>query len=209
MSIDRMVEALWAASPPATARSQIQICISVIRRSLAKIGLPDVVETRTPGYRFCVAPESIDIHLLGTLAREADVALQNNRISAAETALAGALDLWVGPLLEDIDNEVVESYRVSFADQRLALMEELHAIKLQRGATTEVIAALRVLVAQNPLRESLHAQLMEALFLAGRRADALAAYKRAKRILNDELGIPPGRRLVTFMEQILTDGRAA
>ncbi len=141
--------------------------------------------------------------------REGDVALQDNRLSAAETALTGALDLWAGPLLADVDNDVVEAHRVSLADRRLALVEELHAIKLQRGATVEVIAALRILVTQNPLRESLHAQLMEALILAGRQADALTVYRRAARLLKDELGIPPCRRLVTLMEQILGDGRAA
>ena len=201
-----MVEGLWGESPPATARVQIQICISAIRRSLTRIGAPGVVETRPPGYRFCVAPEAIDVHLFDALAREADVALQDDRLRAAETALTGALDLWAGPLLADVDNEVVESHRVSLADRRLALVEELHAIKLGRGATAEVIAALRILVTENPLRESFHAQLMEALLLAGRRVDALAVYRHAVRLLEDELGIPPSRRLVTLMEQILDGG---
>ena len=209
VSIDRLVEVLWGEFPPATARVQIQICISAIRRSLTRIGAPGVVETRPPGYQFCVAPEVIDIHLLDALVREAGVALQDNRLSAAETALTSALDLWAGPLLADVDNEVVESHRVSLAGRRLALVEELYAIKLQRGATAEVIAALRILVTQNPLRESLHAQLMEALFLAGQRADALKVYRRAARLLKYELGIPPSRRLVTLMEQVLDDGRAA
>lgn len=54
---------------------------------------------------------------------------------------------------------------------------------------------LERLVAQHPLRERMHAQLMRALYASGRQADALEAYRRARRILSDELGLEPGPEL--------------
>ena len=51
-----------------------------------------------------------------------------------------------------------------------------------------------MLTAQHPLRERLRAQHMLALYRSGRQADALAAYRDARRTLVAELGLEPARR---------------
>src|SRR5262249_23730243 len=67
----------------------------------------------------------------------------------------------------------------------------------------EVLAELEALLAQEPLRERLHAQRMLALYRAGRQAEALAAYRTARATLVEEIGVEPGPELRRLHEAIL------
>ena len=58
-------------------------------------------------------------------------------------------------------------------------------------------------MARYPLRERLHGQLMLALYRAGRQADALAAFQRARRILDDQLGLDPSPQLRALEQAML------
>ena len=60
------------------------------------------------------------------------------------------------------------------------------------GLHAEVTGELERLVAEHPLRERFHGQLMLALYQCGRQAEALAAYSRARDALISELGVEPG-----------------
>ena len=55
----------------------------------------------------------------------------------------------------------------------------------------------------HPMRESFWALLMCAQYRAGRQADALASYQRARTTLADELGIDPGPALQELERLIL------
>src|SRR5207248_6988269 len=74
-------------------------------------------------------------------------------------------------------------------------------LALERFA--ELVPELEVLVAEHPYREHLRAQLMLALYGAGRQAEALAAYRQARQTLVAELGIEPGERLRELQRQML------
>ena len=75
---------------------------------------------------------------------------------------------------------------------QLAAREEVIDLELAAGRHTDVLTELEALTAAHPLRERLHARLMLALYRAGRQADALAAYRRARAVLDAELGLAPG-----------------
>ena len=57
---------------------------------------------------------------------------------------------------------------------------------------------------RNPFREQAWGQLMRALYQAGRSADALAAYGRARLVFATELGFEPGPALRELERSILT-----
>ena len=63
------------------------------------------------------------------------------------------------------------------------------------GGHGEVVADLEPLAREHPFRERFHALLMIALYRGGRQADALAAYRSARQVLVDELGVEPGPEL--------------
>ena len=60
----------------------------------------------------------------------------------------------------------------------------------------------------HPMRESFWALLMCAQYRAGRQADALASYQRARNTLADELGIDPGPTLQELERLILAQDRS-
>ena len=62
---------------------------------------------------------------------------------------------------------------------------------------------LEGLVAEYPLRERLWRLLVLALYRAERQADALAAYRRARDMLADELGLEPGEELRRLEQAVL------
>ena len=62
---------------------------------------------------------------------------------------------------------------------------------------------LEALVAEHPWREGFWALLITALYRDGRQADALAAYRRVREHLGDELGLDPGPELRALEQQVL------
>ena len=66
-----------------------------------------------------------------------------------------------------------------------------------------MIGELEALVAEEPLRERLHAQRMLALYRCGRQADALDAYRQARTALVEAIGVEPGPELRRLHEAIL------
>ena len=84
----------------------------------------------------------------------------------------------------------------------LAVMERIDA-DLALGADSELIAELEGLVASNPLQERPRAQLMLALYRAGRQAEALEVYRRTSELLRGELGLEPSRGLQELERQVL------
>src|SRR3569833_2310895 len=78
--VDRLVDAVWDESPPSTARSQVQICVSALRRSLTTAGVGGTIVTRPPGYLFRVGPDELDLHLFDRLVTEGRGALLEETI---------------------------------------------------------------------------------------------------------------------------------
>src|SRR5215470_5644110 len=111
-------------------------------------------------------------------------------------ALRDALALWRGSALIDVGYEAFAAGEASRLEElRLVAREELNDAELELGSHDALIPELQALVEVNPLRERLWAQLMLALYLAGRQADASQAYQDARRTLLAELGMEPGPAL--------------
>ena len=200
VSMDRIVEDLWPDEPPNTAGHAVQVYVSQLRRALGA----EAISTRRPGYVLEVDRERIDVHRFARLAEEGRAALQAGDAVAAERALREALALWRGAALLDFTYEpFVQAEIARLEELRLVALEDRIDADLELGRHAELVPELEALVDAQPLRERPRAQLMLALYRAGRQADALAAYRAARETLVEELGIDPGPALRELEAAIL------
>lgn len=191
VSVDRLVDELWPERPPKTASQIVRVYVSQLRKVLGG----DVLETTGPGYRLRTASDEVDADRFERLIAEGR-SLARAGDPAAAARLREALALWRGPPLSELSNEPFAQPAVArLGELRLACLEDLYQIELDTGGSGELVAELEELAASNPERERLWAQLMLALYRAGRQADALAAYRRLRTHLRDGLGLEPGDAL--------------
>ncbi|MGN9907588.1 BTAD domain-containing putative transcriptional regulator [Phytohabitans sp. LJ34] len=123
--------------------------------------------------------------------------------AAAADALLRALALWRGPVLEGIalpEAGQLEAERME--ELRLTTMEDAFDARLALGAHADLVPELLTSTARHPLRERLWGQLMLALYRCGRQAEALEAYQRCCRLLDQELAVRPAQALADLHRRI-------
>ena len=200
---ETLVDALWGDDPPANPANALQGRISRLRHALEGIGVPGtLVAAQGPGYLAAVDRDQVDAHRFAGLVQQARASAGNPR--AASRLYPEALDLWRGPALADFSTEPWAAGEAARLEElRLAAIEERIDLALNGGRHSDLVDELETLATANPLRERLHAQLMLALYRSGRQADALAAFRRLQRTLDDELGLDPSEELRDLEQAIL------
>ena len=195
-----LVDWLWPDHPPRSALTTLHAHVSGLRRTLD----PDRsawrrsgrLQTHPPGYVLRIDPDELDSMRFEQLVLAAKPVLDAGEAERAHQMLSEALGLWRGSALADC------AY-VDAARSEIARLEELRltAATLRIEASfalrrhLEMVPELTRLVAKHPLHERFYVQLMVALSRCGRRADALAVYRRARAVLARELAVGPGRAL--------------
>lgn len=201
VSSDRLIEALWGERPPASSAKLVQGFVSKLRRVLGDGRL----ETRAPGYVLRVDKGELDVDRFEALVAEARTVPPNR---AAEL-LREALSLWRGPPLPELRYADIAQPEIARLESlRHVALEERFEADLALGRHRELVPELERLVAAEPLRERLRAQLMLALYGSDRQADALASYADGRRRFVEELGIEPGAALKELERQILAQDAA-
>jgi predicted ATPase/DNA-binding SARP family transcriptional activator len=196
VSVRRLVDELWGEHPPATAAKLVQGYVSALRKTIGA----DVVVTRAGGYLIRVANGELDLQLFEGLLAQAG----GTPPEVAAEVLREALALWRGPALADLD--VVGAGRLDEL-RLLARIERIEA-DLALGCPATLVSELDALVVEHPYRERLRGQLMLALYRTGRQAEALEAYREARRVLAEELGIEPSPELQALQNAILNQNPA-
>lgn len=202
--IERLAESIWGSQPPPTVRRQVQICVSVLRKSLRNVGAPGMIATHPPGYIFTVGADSLDLLQFDRFAVAGRVAAAAGQTSDAVEAWQAALALWNGVPAEGIDSPLIRAAGILLTERRLALLEDCVELELQLGRSTDAVGELMAVINENPFRERLREQLMRALYFSGRLPDALAVYRQGRRLMVDELGIEPSTELRYLEQQMLT-----
>jgi predicted ATPase/DNA-binding SARP family transcriptional activator len=208
VTAERLIELLWGDERPSRAEAALQVYVSQLRKALE----PDRgrgeearrLLTRGGGYALRVEAQELDATRFERLASEARAMLAAGEAARAAETLGRALDLWRGPALADFvyeDFAQTEIARLEAA--RAAAVEDRVEAELALGNHAHLVGELEALVAAHPLRERLRAQLMLALYRAGRQAEALDAYQAARRSLVEELGIEPSPELQRLEQAIL------
>jgi YVTN family beta-propeller protein len=201
VSTGRLIDALWGESPPASALNSVHIYVSHLRKVLGE----GFLITRRRGYEVVLEPEQLDLGRFERLLGEGRELLGRGDAERASEVLRTGIALWRGPPLADFAPEPFAQNEIARLEElRLAALEERIEADLALGRHGELIPELEALVRANPLRERLRAQLMLALYRAGRQAEALEAYRQARAALVAELGLEPGRRLQELERAILS-----
>src|SRR5919108_4425644 len=201
LSVDELVEVLWADDPPSGVGQALQKQVSRLRQRLG----PTAPVRRAPtGYALDVDRDVVDAHRFEDLLRHARAALADQQTDTGAQDLDAALALWRGPALADHRFEPFAQLEIGRLEElRLEAIEERVGSELARGSDSDLVGELRALVAEHPLRERLRAHLMLALYRSGRQADALEVMREGRRMLVDELGIEPGPDLRRLEHMIL------
>ena len=202
-----MINAVWGETPPRNAVNLIQRHVSGLRRVLE----PDrpghmpsgVLAWTEVGYLLTLPAGALDLDIYESELGQARAARAAGHLAEAAEALRSALRLWRGPVCDGLASPFLDAQRDRLAESRISVVEERIELDLSVRGHADPIAELRDLVAGHPLRERLHGLLMLALYRAGRQADALAAFRDARRLLREELGIEPAAALQRLHQQIL------
>ena len=203
VSTDRIIDAVWGGVPPSTALNTVQSHVSYLRQLL---GGRTVIVARPPGYVLELGAEGTDVEVAERLVQEGATAVEAvDRVDRLRAALA----LWRGRPLADLAGlSWVEDHVDRLDGVWLRATRCLLEARLVLGEHEGVVPELEGLTRDHPFDEELHRLLILALYRRGRQADALAAYRRIRRALGDELGIDPGRPLRDLQGAILRQDRA-
>lgn len=200
VSIDELADALYSGRPPVSAVTQVHKRIAELRRVLGS----EAIRTQGSGYVINVARKQIDLTRFEELLTHAAESMARSDPARAAALLKDALSLWRGEALGDLrDEEFFVPQARRLEELRLTAQERLVEAELALGGHAQVAAELERLVALHPLRESLRALQMLALYRSGRQAEALEVFRRARIELVERFGIEPGSALRAAERAIL------
>jgi DNA-binding SARP family transcriptional activator/tetratricopeptide (TPR) repeat protein len=200
VSVDQLIDRVWADRPPRQVRNSLYSYVTRLRRALAPA--EDVHITRHSGsYRLTVDEQSVDLHRFRRLTAEAHRIGDDRR---AEELLAEALGLWRGDAFADLDAPWPHRIRTALDAERRAVELDRVDIGLRLGRHGELLAELAVNAERHPLDERIVGQLMLALYRSGRQSDAIDLYHRTRSQLVEQLGVDPGPALAARYQQLLT-----
>jgi DNA-binding SARP family transcriptional activator len=216
VSVDLLTEAVWPDEPPRTARKNLQVYVSALRKLFGTgdatgtgDGVPRVV-SQPAGYLLTLPPDRLDALRFRALVRDGRAAAARGEPARAAALLRAGLDLWRGAPLSDLRvSPPLRAEARRLAGDRVAAYEEWAEAELRLGNAHAVAEGIAEVAERHPQRERLQATRMSALHQCGRRAEALGVYDELRQWLARELGLAVSPRLETLYRSILADGPAA
>jgi len=201
LATGELADELWQGRPPQGFQKTLRSYVSRLRRTLG-----DHVALVGGGaaYSLQVPSEAVDVTRFERLVQEGADALARDAVGRAADRYSEALALWRGPALAGVSDDGtlrLEAQRLE--ELRLAALEQRIEAELGLGRSDGLVEELEALVERHPYRERLWRHLMLALYRADRQADALEAYRRARTLLAEELGLEPSEQLKELERAIL------
>jgi DNA-binding SARP family transcriptional activator len=206
VAVESLITAAWEDSPPPKPNVSVHTYISELRRVVKQSGRDpkEVLARAAPGYRLGIAEQQCDIGRFQAGQAAGVKALAAGRFQEAARLLGAALAQWKGPVLADLrDYEFARVFAVAVDRDRLTTAAAWAEAEIACGRADAVLDELDELTTEHPYEEPVWAQLITALYVTERQADALAACRRLRAILVDDLGIDPGPRICDLEELIL------
>ncbi|MEN3534802.1 BTAD domain-containing putative transcriptional regulator [Microbispora sp. ZYX-F-249] len=213
VSTDRFVDDLWRGQPPPRALAALQVYVSNLRRALEPDRAPRaaarVLVSAPPGYRLALEPGDVDAWRFPRLVEAAAGLLAEGRPANALEAVDEALALWTGPAYAEFTEEEWAVPEVVHLNELRAVAVEYRAeAGLALGRHAEVVPELERHLTAHPLRENAVRLLALAYYRAGRQGEALAALRRTRTLLAEQLGVDPGPALRALESDILAQAES-
>ncbi|MCY0944325.1 AfsR/SARP family transcriptional regulator [Streptomyces antarcticus] len=203
VSTDYLVDLIWDDEPPDTARTQVQICVSRLRKLFSSAAIAAAITTRPPGYVLKTEGDLVDAALFARTVADARTLAKQGQLAGAAELLRAAAELWQGDCLSGVSSETLRSKALQLDEERLTATETRIELELDLGRHHQLVGEIQLLVRVHPLRERLRGQLMLALYRSGRQAEALESYRVGRELLVEELGLEPGGELRALESAIL------
>jgi DNA-binding SARP family transcriptional activator len=200
---DWIVDVLWD-DPPSSARQQVHNVIHALRRVLTQADARANLTLTEGGYVLHTDGIGVDAVRFRNHLRGARIAAARGDRGEAADHLRHALAQWRGPALAGLASGRLAPIATLLDDERIAAVEQLAQLRLAAGESAAVTGELVRLVAEHPLRESLRAVLMKALYQDGRRAEAITCYEQGRRLLAEDLGLDPSPVLRAAHQYVLS-----
>ncbi len=209
VSVDRLVDATWPDSdPPARAERNLHSYVHRLRSSLDGGG--ERIETTGAGYRLHLEPGELDLDRFDELVAAARRHAEAGDPIAALDVITDALSLWRGRPFDEFADEPWAEAAVTQATEMQVGLRVLRAeLLIELGRSADVVADLGALTREHPYREAPRALLMQALYHAGRQAEALRVFQQFRRLLVEEVGLDPSSELVVLDRQIASSSLEA
>jgi DNA-binding SARP family transcriptional activator/Tfp pilus assembly protein PilF len=189
VSTDYLANLLWADDQPASAMPSLYNQINRLRHDLGEAG--SRIEARSPGYLFRIEPGELDVQTFAAECAAGRNALAEEDWQSAADHYSSALALWRGRPLADVPGLADHPRTRELEENRWEALYRRIEADLRLGRNTALISELNTLIAEEPLREAFHGQLMLALYQSGRMAAALDVYRGLRTMLAEELGVEP------------------
>ncbi|GAA3438090.1 BTAD domain-containing putative transcriptional regulator [Kutzneria kofuensis] len=209
VSREELIDGVWGENPPATVEGSLYTYISSLRKALE----PDrgrressgLLPSEGAGYRLLLAPTNLDVVEFNLLRDRAEHQLAAGDAAAALRSIDEGLALWQGEAFSGVTGPYAQSQRNRLGELRVVARELRSEAALANGQHTTAVADIAALVHEYPIRERPRSLLMLALYRCGRQAEALTAFREARQVLIDELGVEPGPQLQELHERILAN----
>ncbi|GAA4873163.1 AfsR/SARP family transcriptional regulator [Kitasatospora terrestris] len=203
VGVEELADAVWSNEPPRAAGATLRSHVLRLRRLLGEAAVR--IETTGSGYRIGLDPHTeLDATIFSAHGEAARAAARRGDWQTVSRSAAAALELWRGVPLSDVPSDPLHRDEVpGWLEARIELTELGARADLHLGRTAEAVRVLRRLAAEESHREGVHALLIEALAAAGRRAEALAVYRRLRAALAADLGIEPGPQIAAVHQRVL------
>ncbi|WP_067831066.1 BTAD domain-containing putative transcriptional regulator [Nocardia inohanensis] len=205
VSSQALADIVWNDEPPDSYQASLQVFVSNIRKTLRNAGVDSaaVLRTESSGYRLEIDDADCDLGRFENIRRSGQEAVNANNHPAAARLFADALAEWTGRALDDLSGlSFAESFATAMDEERLLVASARIDAEIACGRASSVVGELVSMTNAHPLREPLWVQLITALYLSGRQADALEACRRVRAVLSEELGIDPGPALVALEQKV-------
>jgi len=197
---DRIVDALWGDTPPATAGKVLQGCIARLRKVMGK----EAIETSTQGYALTLPSDEIDSMQFERLVSRGRELLTLGEVDRAAYLLTQALSLWRGEAFADVESWPPAADEARRLGELRLEAEELRVdAHLRAGRHEEVLAQAQALVRAAPLRERRWSLLALAQYQSGAQGEALRTIHQLKSVLARQLGIDAGHDVMALEQAIL------